>query len=271
MHEAPVMKTILYYFTGTGNSLAAARGLSGRLGDCTLVPIASLATTDKEIVPDADRVGIVCPVYFLGIPALVARFAGRLDLSRAGYTFAVLTMGGSGGSSALRQLDAILRTRSARGLDAGFALRMPGNYVLMYAPPAGEKREKILAGSDREIAAIAGTIGAGIVTKLPYSPFAALFHRLMYPRFAASARSNDRKFSADERCTSCGTCVEVCPVQNIALSAGKPVWSHRCEQCMACIHLCPVQAIQAGQKTERRGRYRHPSVKVDDLIRQKGA
>jgi len=65
--------------------------------------------------------------------------------------------------------------------------------------------------------------------------------------------------------------VEVCPVQNIALSAGRPVWSHRCEQCMACIHLCPVQAIQAGRKTERRGRYRHPSVQVADLIRQKGA
>ena len=150
MHEAPFMKTILYYFTGTGNSLAAARGLCARLGDCTLVPVASLAVTDKEIVPDADRVGIVCPVYFLGIPALVARFAGRLDLSRAGYTFAVLTMGGSGSSSALRQLDAILRTRSARGLDAGFAVRMPGNYVLMYAPPAFEKREiNVFAGDQR--------------------------------------------------------------------------------------------------------------------------
>jgi len=265
------MKTTLYYFSGTGNSLAAARGLSARLGDCTLVPIASLAGTDTNILPDTDRVGIICPVYFFGIPSLVARFAGRLDLSRAGYTFAVLTMGGSGSSSALRQLDAILRTRSARGLDAGFAVRMPGNYVLMYAPPAGEKREKILTGADREVAVIAGIIDAGIVTKLPYSPVAALFHRLFYPRFAASAASGDRKFSVDERCTSCGTCVKVCPVQNIALAEGRPVWSHRCEQCMACIHLCPVQAIQAGRKTETRGRYRHPSVQVDDLIRQKGA
>jgi Fe-S-cluster-containing hydrogenase component 2 len=65
--------------------------------------------------------------------------------------------------------------------------------------------------------------------------------------------------------------VKVCPVDNIALVEGRPVWSHRCEQCMACIHLCPVEAIQAGRKTAARGRYRHPTVQVDDLIRQKGA
>jgi ferredoxin len=271
MHEAPVMKTSIYYFTGTGNSLAVAQGLCTRLGDCTLIPIASLAGTAGGIAPDADRVGIVCPVYFLGIPALVARFAGRLDLTHAGYTFAVLTMGGSGGSSALHQLDAILRTRSARGLDAGFAVRMPGNYVLMYASPAGKKREEILDRADRDIAAIAGTIGAGLRPKLPYSFFAALIHHLMYPRFISSAPGNDRKFSVDERCTSCGICAKVCPVDNITLVQGRPVWAHRCEQCMACIHLCPTEAIQAGRKTAARGRYRHPSVPVDDLIRQKRA
>jgi ferredoxin len=265
------MKTTIYYFTGTGNSLAAAQGLCQHLSGCTLVPIASLASTAGDIVPDADRVGIVCPVYFLGIPAIVARFAERLDVSRAGYTFAVLTMGGSGASPALRQLDAALRSRHPRGLDAGFAVRMPGNYVLMYAPPAGKKKEQLVSEADRQVAAIANTIGAGIEVKLPYSPVAAFFHWLMYPRFATRAPGNDRVFSMDERCTSCGICANVCPVNNIALSGGKPVWAHHCEQCMACIHACPVEAIQAGRKTETRGRYRHPSVRVDDLVRQKGA
>ena len=36
------MKTIIYYFTGTGNSLAAAKKIAAALKDCELVPIASL-------------------------------------------------------------------------------------------------------------------------------------------------------------------------------------------------------------------------------------
>ncbi len=98
------MKTLIYYFSGTGNSLAAAQSICRHLGDCELVPIASLPGTLKDITPAADRVGIVCPVYDLGLPSIVVEFVRRLDLSRAGYSFAVLTMGGFG-ASALHQLD----------------------------------------------------------------------------------------------------------------------------------------------------------------------
>src|SRR5665647_2173411 len=56
------MKTIIYYFTGTGNSLAVAKKIAAVLGDCELVPIALLQSTTGEITPAADRVGIVNPM-----------------------------------------------------------------------------------------------------------------------------------------------------------------------------------------------------------------
>ncbi len=74
------MKTIIYYFTGTGNSLAAAKKIAALLGDCELVPIASLQDIPGAITTEADRIGIVCPVYDAGIPVIVAEFAGRLNL-----------------------------------------------------------------------------------------------------------------------------------------------------------------------------------------------
>jgi len=126
------MKTTVYYFTGTGNSLAAAEGLSRALGDCEIVPIARARETGGTVKPGADRIGIVCPVYFFGLPALVADFAARLNPGGVSYLFAVVTMGGSGGSAALQQLDGILQKGpGGRGLDAGFMVRMPGNYILM--------------------------------------------------------------------------------------------------------------------------------------------
>ena len=71
------MKTIIYYFTGTGNSLAAARGICARLGDCELVSIPTLTKSQAEIVPAADRVGIVCPVYDFGLPSICGAHHGR--------------------------------------------------------------------------------------------------------------------------------------------------------------------------------------------------
>ena len=261
------MKTIIYYFTGTGNSLAVAKKISAALGDCELVPIASLQSITSDIVPSADRIGVVCPLYFSGLPLMVAEFAGRLDLTRVKYVFSVITLGGPGGSSALQQLDSILRKRSGRGLDAGFTVTMPGNYILMYSSPAGKKQEEILAKADEQIAGITGHLTRCEKRALPSSFLSSLLHTLFYWWFAKNAHTGDRKFSVSDRCTSCGTCAAVCPAGNIELVEGKPVWKHHCELCCGCIHLCPVKAIQAGPGTVKRQRYRNPLVTLAELKR----
>lgn len=259
------MKTIIYYFTGTGNSLAAAQKIAAVLEDCELVPIGSVMETPGDVIPPADRVGIVCPVYFCGLPAMVAAFAGRLRLAGAGYLFAVVTLGGGvGAGSALRQLDGIFRRHLSRGLDAGFWVKMPGNYILMYDPPAGEERDAVLAAADGELARIAGTVKQSRKEEFSCSFAERLVHPLVYSWFVSRVHTEDRKFTVTDRCTSCGICAAVCPAENIELVEGKPVWKHHCELCCGCIHLCPVQAIQAAG-TERRQRYRNPDVTVAEL------
>lgn len=265
------MKTIIYYFTGTGNSLAAARKIAAVLGDCELVPIASLQDTKGDIVPAAERVGIVAPVYFCGLPLMVTSFAERLDPAAVKYLFCIMTHGGGGESAALRQLDAILRERHGKGLDAGFGVAMPGNYILMYESPAGMKRQEILQKADEAIARIAGAVSQCEKYTLPSSLIGRVLHSLAYPWFVSHARTNDKKFTVTDKCTACGTCVAVCPVNNIELVDNKPVWKHRCELCCGCIHTCPVQAIQAGPKTEKWQRYRNPNVTVADLKRKKNS
>ena len=263
------MKTVIYYFTGTGNSLAAAKKIAAVLGDCELVPIALLEKSSGDIVPQADRVGIVCPVYFSGLPLMVASFAGRLDSAAVKYVFAVVTHGGGGESAALRQLDTILRKRQARGLDAGFGVAMPGNYIMMYESPKGKEREEILAKADEAMAGITGPVIRCERRNLPSSLIPRILFTLIYPWFRSHARTDDKKFSVTDTCTSCGTCVAICPAKNIELVGGKPVWQHHCELCCGCIHTCPVQAIQAGARTEQWQRYRNPDITVADLKAQR--
>ena len=259
------MKTKIYYFTGTGNSLAAAKKIASSLEDCDLVPISSMMETPGDIVPSADRVGIVCPVYFAGLPAMVALFAARLDLSKVHYTFSVLTYGGGGGESALAQLDEILRRRSDRGLSAGYFVVMPGNYILMYESPTGKEQETILTSANEEIQKITEEIVQCKEQPLPRSFVSWLLHSLTYSRFISGVHNKDQKFSVNEDCTSCGICAAICPAKNIELVDKKPVWKHHCELCCGCIHLCPTKAIQAGKKTVGRARYRNPDVKIPEL------
>lgn len=256
---------------GTGSSLAVARGLCEHLGDCRAMPIAAIADEPGPVRPAAERVGIVYPVYFSGLPSIVAEVAARLNLSGAQYVFAACTMGGSGAAPSLRQLDRALQDGpGGRGLDAGFAVRMPGNYILLYDSQGNRALERTLADAGRRVAAIAEAVGRGEHTMPRFSPVGAVINRLFYPRFLAGVHRADEKFTVDDRCTACGTCAAVCPVENVRLEAGRPAWLHRCEQCMACIQLCPVQAIQAGPKTASRQRYRHPGVSVGALAGRKG-
>jgi ferredoxin len=262
------MKTCIYYFSGTGNSLAAAKQICEGLGDCELVSIASLGSTDDAITPDAGRVGIICPVYDMGLPAIVADFARRLDARDVGYLFAVITFGGAG-RSALTQLDGILKQRG-RDLDAAWAVAMPGNFPTIARPPLGKKRDAILAKAEMAIAAITETIRRNERAPPGFTLLSSLMRCITYPPFIRNVHAADEKFWLTDACTSCGTCEKVCPVKNIDLVDGRPAWQHHCQLCMACLHFCPVEAIQWGTRTENRGRYRHPELTVQDMERQQG-
>jgi ferredoxin len=262
------MKNVIYYFTGTGNSLAIAKKIAAALGECELVPISSL-TAAQKIAPVADRVGIVCPVYFLGLPLMVAEFAGRFDRSQAGYTFAVVTYGGSGSEPTLRQLDAAIKKQNGRGLDAGFSLKMPGNYILMYETLSKETCDNLFATAKQQLAEIVPAIGKSEHKPLPRSLAGSLIHAIAYPWFVSHARTKSREFTVTDACTSCGTCAAICPADNIELVEGRPVWKDRCEVCLGCLQLCPARAIEAGPKTATRPRYHNPEITLAELKKSK--
>jgi Pyruvate/2-oxoacid:ferredoxin oxidoreductase delta subunit len=78
---------------------------------------------------------------------------------------------------------------------------------------------------------------------------------------------NDTSFSVNEKCSGCGICSKVCPVKNIKITNGKPVWLHHCENCLACYNWCPTRAIQGGIAAKGYY-YRHPDVRVTEIMEQ---
>jgi len=46
-----------------------------------------------------------------------------------------------------------------------------------------------------------------------------------------------------DKCTGCGSCIEVCPVQAIKIKNKKAVVGQDCVECGACLNQCPEEAI----------------------------
>ena len=102
---------MIFYFTGTGNSLYAAARLAHATAD-RVVSIAECMQRETFSFPEpCERVGFVFPVYWYGLPVIVERFLDRLALGGCDYVYAVVTCGGSAGGTA----DALRARLQARG------------------------------------------------------------------------------------------------------------------------------------------------------------
>ena len=263
------MKTTLYYFTGTGNSLWAARELARHIPDTTLVPIARLIHEGGEITAPEGRIGFIFPVYIGGPPLLVAEFAKKIDLTAADEIFGLVTMGAAG-DGAWKRLKKILKKRSYQ-MFAAYCVKMPTNYMLLGDVLPEDQKHDVLTTAGSDIERIAGKITRG-EKGFEKEPFVInFFNNALYPFLKGQLRSQGARFRADENCNNCGICQQVCPVYNITLAGlNPPEWGNACESCFACINYCPRNAIQSGKKTVSRGRYHHPDVSVTDLMVQNG-
>lgn len=273
----------VYYFSGTGNSLAVARALAGRL-EGVAIPIASVIERET-IEPAADVVGVTFPVYYADLPNIVRRFAGKLAGTEGRYVFGVATYGGAAGGS-LRTLDRILRSQGP-GLSAGFGVHMPQNAFRK----RWENKQRVYDRAERRIAFVVrsvaalrnGTFYGNVAAQLAVTPFHG-FLRRMTARYLEEVSNTpspsglaieemiplvDRSFAVDERCNGCGTCAAVCPVSNVEIVDGRPIWRNRCENCLACVSWCPVGAVRGGIAAKSGYRYRHPDAGVADIAAQR--
>jgi ferredoxin len=255
------MDTVICWFSGTGNSLWAARRLAGSLDGARLAP---LATAGDDVAEGADALGLVFPCYCFGPPLIVERFLQRVRVRPETRIFTVVTNGGLLGSTN-RQVRARLRARGL-GLAAGWSLKMPGNCIYLYGAWSEKRQGKMFARAGEKLARITAALRSKAGGPVEGTPRPVSW---VLDVVRAGGRKHylpkDSHFRVTEACTSCGLCERICPVGDIRIEAGRPVWQGACEQCYACIQFCPVEAIQIGEGTPDRKRYHHPEVNAREL------
>ena len=231
--------------------------MARRLGQLLSDNVASINQALKENqtgVYHSDRpFVVVSPVYAWQLPRVVRDFLLSARLTGSRRIYFVLTCG-SGVGDAEAGLRRLCRQKNLEW--CGLApVVMPENYIAMFPVPRPDKCARIIEKADPLIGRLAKCIKAG----LPFPHHAAgplgrllsgPVNRLFY-RFQVSARG----FRVTDACTGCGLCQRLCPLRNIRLEQGRPVWGERCTHCMACICACPAQAIEYKNHSQGKPRY----------------
>ena len=73
---------------------------------------------------------------------------------------------------------------------------------------------------------------------------------------------SSKNFKVSDQCISCGKCEKICPMNNIKLVKGQPVFGENCTWCFGCIARCPKKAIDIKGKTEGKRRNVCPDYKA---------
>jgi len=249
---------VIFYFTGTGNSLKVAKDIGSVLDNCEII---SMGAFHKENISEGyDRIGFVFPVYAEGIPNAVRRFISNTKFPINNYyCFAVATHGGLYGN-AIPILNKKLSDKGAC-LNAGFEIKMAANYVCLYN--VAKNTEKIRNKAQLKIDKVKELVKNKVQNKIKnINPL------IFWPEKAAKSFSAmDKDYNVSKKCNGCGICYKVCPVKNIEMENSRPVFKHNCEQCMACIQFCPNTAINYQNKTQKRRRYTNPDINLNEIIR----
>lgn len=245
---------MIFYFTGTGNSYAAALQLQLRLGD----EIANITECVQEKkysfeIKNGESVGIVCPVYYGGLPSIVVEFLNEVQFGGdPDHIYGVLTCGGTE-ANAGGMLRKLLKQRGY-DLSACWIIKMPANYAILYEPTKEEAVGPILEKAGDELEEIIGRIKKREKMTFSTNPVKSIMTSIMYPMYE-KARTT-KGFYTDDQCIGCGVCAGRCPVKAIEMIDHKPVWvKDKCVFCMSCVRC---GAIQYKDKMIGRRRYRHP-------------
>ena len=244
---------MILYFSGTGNSEYAAKHLGQILDEEVLDIFEKLRGHDHSQLQSNDPWVIVTPTYAWRLPRLVQEWLEQTPLTGSREIYFVLTCGGSIGNA----VKYLRKFCAAKRLDyRGCAeVIMPENYIALYSAPPQEEALALIKQAEGVLEAAALVIKSrGIFPKptltLKDRVRSSIENAAFYP-----ALVHAKKFYATEACVSCGQCVSLCPLHNIHLANGRPVWGKHCTHCMACICRWPQAAIEYGDHTKGLRRY----------------
>ncbi len=199
----------------------------------------------------------MAPTYGWQLPRIFAEFIRSGSFAGSRDAYFIMTCGSEIGNAGAKIKP--LCTQKELNYKGVLQVVMPENYIALFEAPGQEEARKIIAAASPTLENGAACIREGrdfppskegVIEKLKSGMINAAFYRFIIKA---------KPFTVSDACVSCGKCADVCPLSNIRLEEGKPIWGARCTHCMACICGCPTSAIEYGKASRGKPRYQCPT------------
>ena len=240
-------------FSGTGNSRYVAERIA-LLTDDTVTDMNGLLQLGSMNGSIGDsHIVIVAPTYAWRLPRVVEKWLRTEKIGERSKVWFVMTCGDEIGHAAKYNR----RLCESKGLEyMGTAqIVMPENYLAMFEVPGEQEAAEIIRRAEPVIDRAGNLIGQEEPFPNPRSSFLdRIKSDIVNPAFYALF-VKAKAFRATDGCIGCGSYASLCPLNNIRLEGGRPVWGNKCTHCMACICRCPKAAIEYGKKSVGKPRY----------------
>ena len=248
---------MLFYFTGTGNSLYAAKKIADN-------PISIPQVIHNEDLHfSADTIGIVTPIYGHEVPPMVKEFLRKATF-RTDYFYMILTYGNRHGGAA----ELAKQLCDECGIDVQYIniLWMVDNWLPSFDMNEQKAIDKKV---DEQIAAIRADLSARKAMLAPVTDADRAAHQAYLSRIRRMPPDVFLHFiKVGDNCIGCGICERVCPAGSIRVVGGQAVHTPgSCQTCLACVHACPQKAIGlAVPEKNPHARYRNEHITLNEII-----
>lgn len=248
---------MIFYFTGTGNSLYVAKYL-----DTELVSIPQ-AMKEKELSFQAETIGIVCPVYGHEVPSMAKEFLEKAQF-HTDYFCMVLTYGNRHGGAA-ELAEKLCRSCGIRPSYIN-VLEMVDNWLPGFDMDEQRKLDKKV---EEHLWDIKEEIEVRMEKIAEVTEKDRDAHRQFLERMSGMPGDAwQHLIRIGEGCIGCGICAQVCPSGSIRIEDGKAVYvPGQCQTCLACAHSCPQKAIGLNVPEKNpAARYRNEHISLREII-----
>lgn len=244
---------MIFCFSGTGNSRYIAKIIAEETGDEIVDLNVKIKKDDHSPVSVNGDAIVVTPTYAWRIPRIVSGWLSATELSGAERVWFVMDCGGEIGNAA--KYNRLLAEEKNLVYMGTAQIVMPENYIAMFDVPEDGEAAKIVKAAKPYIDDVILHIKSGEAFAAPrnnlYDRFMSGPVNPIFYRFFVKADA----FRVNGGCVGCGLCEKKCPLNNVRLKDGKPVWGKECTHCMACICYCPKEAVEYEKKSVGKPRY----------------
>lgn len=236
------MRCIIYVFSGTGNTMLVAEEYAASLGPETHIAAIDSSFMDLPSPDGYQLVGIGYPVHAFNAPEIVERFARELKPSVHQDLF-IFHTGGEG-----LHFNDTSSVRIRRILRKDFTILSERHYVMPYNMifRHSDAMVKHMVTYMRKLVPLhVSSILAKRTEGMRLMPFSRIVSSVLRIEWLY-AKLQGPTMRAGNSCTGCGLCARRCPMGNITVVNGRPVFGRNCSLCVRCSFSCPVDAISIG-------------------------